>query len=672
MIYPISLLLIILIPGLASYISYILGKKSEHYRNVFNVTLTGILFIFVTLLYPVVSNKPIELFVPDIMGTGLFLKLDTFRYIFVWITVFIWFLTTTFTTRYLLKYKNRNRYYAFFMLTLGSTIGIFLSEHLLNLFTFFEIMSFTSYVLVIHDEDEYAHEAGRSYIGMAIAGGLVLLMGLFLLYDYTGTLNINELPEKVKLIGSVKYLISTLIIIGFGVKASMVPLHVWLPKAYPAAPAPASAILSAILAKTGVFGILIVVAVIMDGDLIISSAIMTLGLMNMFFGGLLAIFQRNVKRILAYSSMSQIGYMLLGIGLIGFLQEHKAIAIYGTIYHIVNHAFYKGLLFLVAGIIYIIVHDLSINEIRGFGKHKQWLKILFIIGMFGVMGIPGFNGFASKTLLHEALLEARHIYHSGWFAFAEIVFIVSSSFTIAYLLKMFFAVFMERNEKYWYQYQYKGHIHKRVIFPLIVLSGVIVFIGIWPTAFMHVLNNSLDVFGVHHGQVVKFYTWHNIQSSLWTMVIGTFIYFVFVRTYLRKKSKKESWYVNPSLHWFNIERDIYGPVIKNTYTVSNYILNAIDQSAMTIVNVISNMVKSFSNIEITYKKDHINTQIQSAVEQRQQRYSNRLENLHHSVNKESSVTNIFNKLRTNLNSVMYSIFIFATVLVIVLLRLLIK
>jgi hydrogenase-4 component B len=645
-----------------------IGRKSESFRNLFNVIMTGMLFLVVTILYKPVSRNAIELFIPDIMGTGLYLKLDIFRYIFVWITVFIWFLTTIYSTRYLIKYKNRNRYYAFFMLTLSSTIGIFLSEHLLNLFTFFEIMSFTSYILIIHDEDEYAHEAGKSYLGMAIGGGLVLLMGLFLLFDYTATLNISELPLKIKEIGSIKYLVSGLIIIGFGVKAGMVPLHVWLPKAHPAAPTPASAILSGILLKTGIFGILITTGVIMEGDILISTIILILGFINMFLGGLLAIFQRNIKRILAYSSMSQMGYILMGIGLIGILKEHKAVAIYGTIYHIINHAIYKGLLFLGAGIIYMILHDLSINEIRGFGKHKPILKAMFLTGIFAVIGIPGFNGFASKTLLHEALLEAQHIYHNGWFTVAEIVFILSSGLTVAYLLKIFIAVFVEQNEKYWGQY--KHHIRKRVSIPLIILSGVIVYIGIRPNAVMYVIDGALVTFGLQKGLEAEFYTLNNIKASLLAVAIGVTIYIGFVRKYLRKQKGSESWYVNPSLGWLNIEKDIYSPVLKFVYRFSSTILHAIDQSVMNIVNYITNGIKAFSKMEIKYmcyKKLNIYKKMQ-LFSNSNEKNSYHLANYIHNISPEIyNVAGVLNKLRNSLNSMMYSVFIFATILVIVLL-----
>ena len=136
MLYKAMLLVILLLPMIGSLIGFIIGRKSEKYRDTFNIVLTGVELLIVSLLFKKVAIEPVQIFIPDIMGIGLSLKLDVFRYLFIWVTSFIWFLTTIYSTQYLIKYKNRNRYYAFFMLTLGSTIGIFLSENLINLFTF--------------------------------------------------------------------------------------------------------------------------------------------------------------------------------------------------------------------------------------------------------------------------------------------------------------------------------------------------------------------------------------------------------------------------------------------------------------------------------------------------------------------------------------------------------
>lgn len=655
MIYRNAILVIFLLPMLGSLVGWLIGRKSERYRDTFNILLTGIEFLIINLLFKKITTGAVEVFIPDIMGIGLFLKLDVFRYIFIWVTSLIWFLTTVYSTQYLIKYKNRNRYYAFFMLTLGSTIGIFLSENLINLFTFFEIMSFTSYALVIHDEDEYAHEAGRSYISMAIIGGLVLLMGLFLVYDYLGTVDISVLSHSMKSLGNIKYLISALLIIGFGVKASIVPLHVWLPKAHPAAPTPASAILSGILVKTGVFGIMIVVGIIMNGDMILSTVILTLGFINMLFGGFLAMFQRNVKRILAYSSMSQVGYILVGIGLIGLLKNHNAIAVYATLYHIFNHALFKVLLFLCAGIIYMILHELSINSIRGFGKHKNILKVLFLVGLFAIIGMPGFNGFVSKTLLHEALAEAHHMYKSRWFDVAEVIFTISSSFTVAYLLKIFVTVFMEKSEKF--KGQYKDHLKKRAIIPMVVLSLVIIFIGLRPNIILKVLEGTMDLFHAHGDIEPHFYSSSNIKTSIITIGYGIIIYFGFIRNYLRTEKNGEPIYVNPSLRWLSLERHVYKPVGRFLYRSSSMIFKVIDRGVINLVIYISNSLKALSGIKIV-KPHKVMKNIKVKKPEILKREGGK--------NEFTTFSDILEVLRFNLNSLMYAVFILAVMIIVVL------
>lgn len=667
------LLVILILPFMASLIGWLIGRRNERYRDIFNVIVTGLVFIIVTWLFKYI-HEPIEIYISDIMGTGLYLKLDIFRYVFLWITAFVWFLTTMYSTQYLIKYKNRNRYYSFFMLTLGSTIGIFLSENLINLFTFFEIMSFTSYLLVIHDEDEYAHEAGRSYISMAIIGGLVLLMGLFLLFDYTGTLNITGLQDKVKELDNIKYLITALIIIGFAVKASVVPLHVWLPKAHPAAPSPASAILSGILVKTGIFGIIIMSAFIMKGDLIVATVIIVLGFINMILGGFLALFQRNMKRILAYSSMSQVGYILVGLGLVGLLGDHNAIAIYGLLYHIFNHAIFKVLLFLCAGKIYMIIHDVSINKIRGFGCNKWILKILFTIGFFAIIGMPGFNGFISKTLLHEALSEAHHMYHNIWWTIAEIAFTIGSSFTVAYLLKIFVTVFIEEDDRY--QGQYKEHIRKRAFVPMIVLSGTIIFIGLKPSLVLNMLDGTLEIFQSHGHIEPNFYTWHSIRSSLLSMLYGSIIFFGFIRKFLRNRDGNRPIYVNPSLKWFKLEEDLYIPIGILLYKSSSAFFHVVDRGIINMVTYVMNFIKSLSGIKIK-NPDILNIDVKKKTKEIKDGAIRELEKIDGKTIKGNIGTEIitFSELllgvRNRMNSIIYAVFIFAIMLVAILVALLI-
>lgn len=593
------LLFILLFPFIGSVVTYVIGYNNNKIRNFLNTLITLINLVVIIYMYPTVIESQIEYTLPYIMGTGLHLKLDIFRYLFVFITAFVWFIINVYSSQYLINYIHINRYYFFFMVTYASTIGIFISENLLNLFTFFEIMSFASYPLIIHDENEEAHAAGATYMAMAVAGGLVLLMGILVLYTYTNSLDIDYIGEILPTLGSIKYLISGLMIIGFGVKAGMVPLHIWLPKAHPAAPTPASAVLSGILVKTGIFGIIITNIFLMDGDIYISYALMLAGLLNMLIGGFLALFQINIKKTLAYSSMSQLGYIILGVGLMGALGEHNTLAVFGTLFHIFNHAIFKVMLFMGVGIIYMITHKLNINEIYGFGSFKPMLKLTFFIGFCAIIGLPGFNGFTSKTIIHHALAESLHHANPLIAYLGEFIFYLSSAFTTAYLLKLYIALFVENNSRYYASYS--KYINNRAMFPMVISAALIFFIGIKPGIFFTFFGDIHNVFGIHIEEMEHFhyFTLGNIFSSILTIALGVLIYkqFVLKKLVIPVTGSKRPDFVNPTTTWFSIENNIYVPVLTITYKIFNIILKAIDNILLYSVKGIAKAAKHLSNIE---------------------------------------------------------------------------
>jgi len=597
------LLFILIFPMIGAFIGWLIGRKHEQARNIFGIALTLVEFAAVCLLSLYIKNAPVAVVIPGIMGEGLYLKLDDFRYIFVFLTSFIWLLVTYYSTLYLIKYKNRNRYYAFFMLTLSSTIGTFISQDLLNLFTFFEMMSFSSYLLVIHDEDKYSHKAGASYFAAAIIGGMFLLMGLFLLYDYTGTLDIDLLPGRVEYLGAIRYVIAALMLVGFGVKAGMMPLHVWLPQAYTAAPSSATAILSGILSKTGVFGIILVSVVIMKGDIYISSTLLFLGFMTMLTGGVLAVFQKHLKRILAFSSMGQIGYIITGIGLIGILKGHGAIAVYGTLLHIINHSLLKVLLFLSAGIIYLTLHEMNINLIKGFGKNKHFLKLIFFVGLLGMTGVPGFGGFIGKSLLHEALVEAQHIYNSKLLWWAEILFIASSALTVVYMLKIFITVFVENSADYYGQY--KRHMNIRGLIPPAILSVCVLLMGFMPEPVLERVTKSLTYLTGHAGVFeFKLYAAQNIFSSAITLVIGAALFLLVLRKFFRKQVEGKLVYFNPIPEKFNLEDILYIPLGRFLYRLGLTVFSVVDMAVLKPTIWAEAAIKYISGIKV--KKNFIN------------------------------------------------------------------
>jgi formate hydrogenlyase subunit 3/multisubunit Na+/H+ antiporter MnhD subunit len=591
------MLTILLIPFLGAFMGYYLGKKNEQYRNVFNILMTAMELLLIIMLYQSIKDGPVEYVMPNIMGTGLHLKVDIMRYAMLFISGLAWFLATMYSTQYLIKKKNRNRYYFFFMLTYATTLGVFMSENLLNMFTFFEGMSLTSYALVIHDEDRYSHEAGKSYLAMAIAGGMVMLFGILMEFDYTGTLDIGDMGAILPTLGSVKYTIALLIMFGFMIKASVFPLHTWLPKAYPAAPSPASAILSGILLKTGLFGIIIILVELMDSDIYLSMLIYTLGLINIFLGGILAMLQRNIKRIIAYSSMSQTGFMLMGIGLVGILGESGGVALVGTILFMINHAFFKILLFFGAGIIYMILGELSINKIGGFGRNKLKLKLFFLIGVLGVAGMPGLSGFVSKTLVHEAILEAYHHTHFIFFKISEWLFLIGGGLTVAYMLKLFIAVFVEKNPEF--HGQYAEQVHKRALLPMGVLAALILFLGIMPDTIIAPLSLYAHEIGMEVPAHLSLFNATTIGYAVISFVVGGVLYGFVIRRklYVMDANEGHRIFVNPSLSWLSIESDVFAPIMRISYILFSVIFKIIDNGLLWMAQKTADFFGGIASID---------------------------------------------------------------------------
>jgi formate hydrogenlyase subunit 3/multisubunit Na+/H+ antiporter MnhD subunit len=589
------LVAILVLPFIGAFLGYYLGYKNENIRNIYNIILTAVELVLIIMIYPELKNGPIEYVMQNIMGTGIHLKVDVFRFAMLFISGLAWFLAMMYSTQYLIKKKKRNRYYFFFMLTYAMTIGVFMSENILNLFTFFEGMSLASYALVIHDEDAYSHDAGRSYIAMAIAGGLVMLLGILLGYDYTGTLDMGDMGAILPTLGPIKYTISLLLLSGFMIKASVFPLHTWLPKAYPAAPAPSSAILSGILLKTGLFGIYIVIIELMAFDHFLSYMMYGLGLVNIFLGGILAMLQRNVKRIIAYSSMSQTGFMLMGIGLIGILGKSGSIALVGTILYMINHAFFKILLFFGAGIVYMILGEMSINKISGFGRKKKKMKLFFLIGVLGVTAMPGFSGFVSKTLLHEAILEAYHHTHNIFFQMTEYLFLIGGGLTVAYMLKLYIALFIEKNPNFYGQYA--EQVSKRALLPMGILATLIVFIGLFPNTILAPLFSYADSLGMAMPEHLEVYTASTAAYAGISLIVGIVLYVILIRKKLVVKEGNTRIFVNPSLKWFSIEEDLFTPFLKLCFHVFSFVFHIIDNSLLFTAQKTSDVFTAISDID---------------------------------------------------------------------------
>ena len=485
----------------------------------------------------------------NLCGQGLFLKVDGFRLIYCCIALFMWSVSLLFSKEYFAHYSHKIRYYGFLLLTMFATLGVFLSADMFTMFIFFEMMSLSSYVWVAQEETEEALKAGVTYLAIAVIGGMVMLMGLFLFNNAVGTLRMDEIYEAVQKVWDTKsaqiYTAGFCMLVGFGAKAGMFPLHFWLPKAHPVAPAPASALLSGILTKCGVFGILILTAEVFVHDFAWGSVILTLGVLGMLAGAVLAVFSVNLKRTLACSSVSQIGFILVGVGMQCFLGEENALAVRGTFLHMVNHSLIKLLLFNLAGVVYMNLHALDLNTVRGFGRKKPFLMITFLMGALGIGGFPMWNGYVSKTLLHEAIVEyVHHLQHLGesaaLFQAVEWIFLISGGLTVAYMLKLFICIFIEKHptkqDVYDKKVPYMSSLSKIVLgLAAVVLPVLGFFPGMTMDKMADAVMNFMRSGELHHQ--VHYFTWVNLKGGLISIAIGILVYIFVIRKVFIKKGR---------------------------------------------------------------------------------------------------------------------------------------
>ena len=544
--------LFVFFPMVMAFAAYFSGKKGER-----AAVATGLVCLAFSLLVCFGPDMTVSL--P--LLTGLQLTVDGFRRVYIVVICLMWAMTLLLSPEYFRHHHNLGRYYFFNLLTLGATLGVFLAADLYTAFVFFEIMSFTSFTWVIQEETPEATRAAMTYLAVAVISGLVALMGLFLLQQELGTTQITLLydlarscPHKGKL-----YAAGGCILFGFGAKAGMFPLHIWLPKAHPVAPAPASALLSGVLTKSGIWGILAISANIFRYDPAWGTLILTLGTITMVLGAVLAVFSINLKRTLACSSMSQIGFILVGIGMMGLLGEENALAARGALLHMVNHSLFKLVLFECAGVVYFNLHQLDLNEIRGFGRKKPLLNLAFLLGAAGIGGIPLLNGYVSKTLLHEAIVEGAAEY--GWaLTGVEWLFLVSGGMTLAYMTKLYVCLFVEKHPTRQAEFDGKKNYMSPMSALAVMLPAVLLpLLGLTANVSMNgIADLGTDFFHcgtLHHA--VHYLSMENLKGAVISVVIGLALYFLFIRRFGRKDGK----YVDRWPEKLDLENLVYRPLL---------------------------------------------------------------------------------------------------------------
>ncbi len=554
----------ILLPLVGAFVVLAAGDLSERLRDALAVLFTAGAFACCAAMLPRVMGAGYTLELDlDLFFGHLVLSVDSLGLLFASFASFLWLASTFYSYAYIRHEERRTRYHVFSLLTEAACLGVFLAGDFFALFVFFELMGFLAYMLVVHNQTYEAKKAGVKYIFMTVYGGLSLLFGILLLLYYSGGIGFAPHPESAYLTTSIAFVVAGFMLAGFGVKAGMVPLHVWLPLAHPAAPSPASALLSGVMIKAGAYGFLRVVqtlspaqgaeadlaslggharaggavAVHAGGSLAnlhdLGWVIIVFAVLTMVVGMVLALVQDNVKRLLAYSSISQMGFILLGVGVGAYLGAEGGMGLAGAVYHVLNHAFFKGLLFLGVGAVYYATHQLDMTKLGGLWRKMPVTTALTCIGGLGIMGILAFNGFVSKTLLHHSEVEALHI-GGPWMRAVDIIFMVTAGGTVCYIAKLLWLTFFGHSRSD------NEHEVKEVPWPMLAgmgaLAAGVLFLGLFPGVVMRELViPSLRMFAdldpevIHHLEGMRFYTWQNAVAILPPLAIGAGVFFVMRR-----------------------------------------------------------------------------------------------------------------------------------------------
>ncbi|NGP52686.1 complex I subunit 5 family protein [Thioalkalivibrio sp. XN8] len=389
--------------------------------------------------------------VPVLLGRLSFAA-DAFGLLFALFSAFVWFCATLFALSYLRGDGRAGRFHAASLVTLGAQLGVALAADLVTLYVCFETLGLVALLLVVHRGTAEARRAATQYFWLTVLGGILLLAGIMLVAALGG----GELqPGRLAGGGATAATAAALMVLGFGVKAGMVPLHLWLPNAHPVAPPPASALLSGVMIKAGACGIFRTLYLVFwpapqAGGIgpaftaQLGLVVLWLGILTMAVGVVMALGQRDAKRMLAYHSISQMGFILAGLGAGAFLGAEGASGAAGGLMHALNHALFKSCLFLGIGAVAWRAGTGDMYALGGLWRRMPVTFVLMLVAAAGISGVPLFNGFISKCLVHHALTAAEVASGLRSLRVAEFVYVLVCAGTAASFIKLVGLVFLGR------------------------------------------------------------------------------------------------------------------------------------------------------------------------------------------------------------------------------------
>ncbi|MFH1594653.1 MAG: monovalent cation/H+ antiporter subunit D family protein [Candidatus Omnitrophota bacterium] len=423
--------LFIIIPLAGAFLNSLIGKRIKWVPDLLGNVATLGLFIVSLLAVCLVNAQGVLSYSVGAwkMPLGIAMVLDGFT-VFMLVTVnLVAFAISVYSINYMEKYTSKWKFYTLFLLMLAGMNGVVITGDMFNLFVFLEIASVASYALVAFGTERHELEAAFKYAVMSSIGSLFVLLGIVFLYSLTSTLNMADMSNVLAQKGAnnITLMVSVLFIMGFGLKAALVPFHAWLPDAHPSAPAPISAMLSGVLIKSlGIYALCRIFYNVIGITPAISSVLMFLGTLSMVVGVFLAIGQWDLKRLLAYHSISQIGYVILGVGL------GTPLGILGGLFHLFNHSVFKSLLFLNSGAIDYATGNRDLQKMGGLMGKMPVTGCTGLIASMSIAGVPPFNGFWSKLIIILAAVQAGRFGYAFWAVLASLLTLASFTKVMKY------------------------------------------------------------------------------------------------------------------------------------------------------------------------------------------------------------------------------------------------
>lgn len=484
------LLLPILLPAAAAFALNAKALRNDGSRRFFVVGILLAELLFAVLCaFLVKDSLTLVRLSSDLC---LMLSLDGFGKLFSLLAAFMWLMSGLFSQEYMAHEENRGRYYALLLLSEGALMLLCFAGNYLTLYLGFELMTLLSAPLALHSQTDAARRGGLKYLFYSVFGACLGLFGFFAVYTYGGTTQFTPggVMDPTACSGheSLLLIAAFLSVLGFGAKAGLFPLHAWLPAAHPEAPAGASALLSGVITKAGVLSIIRVVYYQFGAGLLrgtwVQYAWLALALVTVFLGSMLAYKEKIFKKRLAYSTVSQVSYILFGLALL------EPTALTGAVLHVVVHSAIKDALFFTAGAVILKTGRKDVRELRGIGKEMPVTMWCFTLCSLSLVGIPPLGGFVSKWYLAQGALGSG-ISVFSWLG--PVILLISALLTAGYLVSVSISAFLP-GAAFDYSTVQKREPSIWITLPLLLLTGLSFLIGLFPnliTGFVSALAGTI-------------------------------------------------------------------------------------------------------------------------------------------------------------------------------------